>query len=430
MVSEPCGRNLISKIAFGAFLMLTASLAIQKPSLLIVGGLSLAATDFVFPVSFVLIVVAVLFGDLRIRKHKIYILFAFYAGAFILAALFAPNISRSTVKVFATIYLVGIAVIASVVVDSEFRLKIAVLTFLAASCIPILIGLLTIMIFYAAPECSLLPYLTYHYGAVPVGNYPRLSSTFVSASMFCNFLNVALIFLIGAFGRNWLNKRLCWIALSLILVTSIFTISAGLGAFFLAVGIWIWFKQPNTIGGRSSLVAGISIFVLSFALSFVALRPYDGAPYSFGLPFFDVELFPSSRLLVWSDAINTFIANFLFGNGPGSPSTSVIFQNSEGTFSYLTDAHNSFLSVAAQTGILGLTALVAVTIHLITLGFALAKDEPLRYALAIGFLTAFVLQGLTGSFEDARHLWFLIGILIAAERIRSDNSAAEVISSS
>jgi len=39
------------------------------------------------------------------------------------------------------------------------------------------------------------------------------------------------------------------------------------------------------------------------------------------------------------------------------------------------------------------------------------------------------LQGLTGSFEDARHLWFLIGILIAAEMISSEGSAAEVVSS-
>jgi len=429
MASEPFGRTLIDKIAFGAFLVLTASLAIQKPSLLIVSGLSLTATDFVFPISLVLTATAVLFRKLRIRRSTLYLLFGVYICAFVLATLFSPNIARSAVKVFATVYLVGIAVTASIVLDSEFRLKIVVLTFLAASCIPILIGLLTIVIFYAAPENSLLPYLTYHYGAVPVGNYPRLSSTFVSASMFCNYLNVSLIFLLGAFGRNWISAGCFWVGLSAILITSIFTISAGLGAVFLAVGIWIWYKQPNAAGGRSSFVAGISIFVLSLVVSFVALKPYDTAPYSFHLPFFNVELFPSSRLLVWSDAIKIFFANFFFGNGPGSASASVVFQNSEGTFSYLTDAHNSFLSVATQTGIIGLAAFVALTVYLIKLGFKQPRDEPLRYALAIGFLTAFVFQGLTGSFEDARHLWFLIGVLIAAEMISSKGSAAEVVSS-
>ena len=211
MASEPFGRTLIDKIAFGAFLVLTASLAIQKPSLLIVSGLSLTATDFVFPISLVLTATAVLFRKLRIRRSTLYLLFGVYICAFVLATLFSPNNARSTVKVFATVYLVGIAVIASIVIDSEFRLKIVVLTFLAASCIPILIGLLTIVIFYVAPDNSLLPYVTYHYGAVPVGNYPRLSSTFVSASMFCNYLNVSLIFLLGAFGRNWISTE-CFLA--------------------------------------------------------------------------------------------------------------------------------------------------------------------------------------------------------------------------
>jgi hypothetical protein len=306
MVSEPLGRTLIDKIAFGAFLALTASLTIQKPSLLTVSGLGVTATDLVFPASLILTVIAVLFGDLRVTRPQVYILFGMYIGAFILATLFSPALTRSIVKTMAVCYLAGIAVIASIVIDSEFRLKIVVLTFLAASGIPVLIGLLTIVIFYAAPDNSLLPYVTYHYGAVPVGNYPRLSSTFVSASMFCNFLNVSLIFLFGAFGRNWISTAWLWLGLSAILITSIFTISAGLGAVFLAVGIWIWYKQPNTIGGRISFVAGISIFVLSLVVSFVALKPYDTAPYSFHLPFFDVELFPSSRLLVWSDAIRCF----------------------------------------------------------------------------------------------------------------------------
>lgn len=430
MVSEPLGRTLIGKIAFGAFVVLTASLAIQKPSLLIVGGLSLTATDFVFPVSLVLTATAVLFGKLRIRGSTVYLLFGVYITAFVLGTVFSPNIARSAVKVFATVYLVGIAVIASIVIDSAFRLKIVVLTFLAASCIPILIGLLTIVIFYAAPESSFLPYVTYHYGAVPVGNYPRLSSMFVSASMFCNYLNVALIFLFGAFARNWIGKSFFWTGLSAIVVASMLTISAGLGAVFLAFGVWIWYTQPNSIRGRCSFVAGVSIFVLSLVLSFIALKPYDAAPYSFHLPFFDVELFPSSRLLVWSDGIKMFFANFLFGNGPGSPSASVIFQNSEGTFSYLTDAHNSFLSVATQTGIFGLAAFAILTIYLIKLGFTRARNAPLRYALAIGFLTAFVFQGVTGAFEDARHLWFTVGVLIAAEMISSNDSSAEVVSSS
>ena len=38
-------------------------------------------------------------------------------------------------------------------------------------------------------------------------------------------------------------------------------------------------------------------------------------------------------------------------------------------------------------------------------------------ALAIAWLDAFVYQGLTGSYEDARHLWVLLGLFLASYRI-------------
>jgi len=37
--------------------------------------------------------------------------------------------------------------------------------------------------------------------------------------------------------------------------------------------------------------------------------------------------------------------------------------------------------------------------------------------LGLAFCSAFVYQGLTGSFEDARHLWVLIGLVPAARDI-------------
>jgi hypothetical protein len=45
--------------------------------------------------------------------------------------------------------------------------------------------------------------------------------------------------------------------------------------------------------------------------------------------------------------------------------------------------------------------------------------------LGLTWLNAFVYQGLTGSYEDARHLWLLLGLLIAAERLET-NEAAEL----
>jgi hypothetical protein len=46
------------------------------------------------------------------------------------------------------------------------------------------------------------------------------------------------------------------------------------------------------------------------------------------------------------------------------------------------------------------------------------SDTWIYRGLLIGFISSFVLQGLVGSFEDARHLWVLLGLILAAYKIK------------
>jgi hypothetical protein len=39
------------------------------------------------------------------------------------------------------------------------------------------------------------------------------------------------------------------------------------------------------------------------------------------------------------------------------------------------------------------------------------ENDPVRTALGLAFIGAFCFQGLIGSYEDARHLWVLLGLL-------------------
>jgi O-antigen ligase len=92
--------------------------------------------------------------------------------------------------------------------------------------------------------------------------------------------------------------------------------------------------------------------------------------------------------------------------------------------SLLTDAHNSFLSVAAQNGIIGLAAFLFLVGLLLRRWIRELRTTSFTSILALvglAFLCSFVYQGLTGSYEDARHLWVLIGIFVAAERISGDS---------
>ncbi|MFL6468266.1 MAG: O-antigen ligase family protein [Pyrinomonadaceae bacterium] len=413
------------KLSFGVFLIFIATLAIQKPTFTIAGQ-NLTASDILFPIVAILTFSSGVLRKIRVRWFPIYWVFAAYIAAFSLSTVFSAELSRSVLKTLATAYLIGIAVITISYINSQSRLRVTILTFLVASSVPILIGLLTIILFYLWNESPIIPLLTYHYGAVPVGNYPRLSSIFVSASMFCNFLNVVLMFLLIAYSKRWVSKMAFGLGIAAVIVTSIFTISSGLGTLFLAFGLWYWYLNPLRSAGRFAVWAGTLVFAITFLLSFFALQPHSTAPYTIHLPFFATELYPSSRLLVWSESVRTFTENFWIGTGPGVASAAVSFQNSEGSYSLLTDAHNSFLSVATQTGIFGFIALVTLTVYLLRNGFRKVHGEPIKFGVAAAFLTAFVLQGMTGSFEDARHLWFLIGLLVAVNEITKTNSAAEL----
>jgi O-antigen ligase len=89
-------------------------------------------------------------------------------------------------------------------------------------------------------------------------------------------------------------------------------------------------------------------------------------------------------------------------------------------FEVLTDAHNVFLSIGAQCGIAGLAGLTALVAFVIarTPWRAGLQDQRLpQLLLGAAFVNVFVYQGLGGSFEDTRHIWVLLGLFMAADRI-------------
>ena len=318
-------------------------------------------------------------------------------------------------------YLVGLCVLTFNFLENSRDLRRAIYAWLAGSAFAAAVGLFTILLFYISPGNFLLEFLTYHYGAVPVGNYPRITATFVSASMFCNYLNASLILALVAKISGWLKNR---IALSLIigvLICSVFTISVGLGGVFLGLGIWFSYanKNRNHKASRAALVSGTAAAIGFLLLAIFAISPYPGGTVIGTIPFINFPLIASGRVLVWEDTIQTFINNFFTGKGLGLPVAERLFTNTDGSLSLLTDAHNSFLDIAAQAGVFGIAALILIAAYVVR---NWAKENPTKIVtrgIGLAFLCSFVYQGLTGSFEEARHLWVLIGFFLAAERIES-----------
>jgi len=397
------------RIAFGIFLLLIFSLGFMKPSIE-TGFASLTPTDVIFPLAFVCWIGVLAADSGKFKWRPEYSAFALYFLALIVSAIFSVNPRFSFIKVAASAYLIMLAVMGSTFVTTIHRLRLSVLAWLAGAIVPLLAAFLAIVLFYFVPESSLLPDLTYHYGAVPVGNFPRISSTFISASMFCNYLTVTLVFTLLAVKMKWIGKGLGAVIAFAVAVSAIFTVSIALGGVALAAGLWLWAVSANkTIGQIGAIVCA------AIAIAFLAIAP------------FSLSLLPglsaSSRLLVWRDAINTFLADPVTGRGFGTAVANVTYQNSDGSWSLLTDAHNTFLSLAAQSGMLGLIGMIAIVIVTLRSGFAKVEGDnfDVLRGLAIAFLAAFVYDGMTASFEDARHLWILVGLILAANRIASDD---------
>ncbi len=168
--------------------------------------------------------------------------------------------------------------------------------------------------------------------------------------------------------------------------------------------------------GRVILLSG---FLIAFGFLFVSSATFfkyekDGV----SVPLLHGQITSSHRAVAWKTAFQTFAQNPILGKGIGEPVAESRFTDPSGRQQLLTDAHNTFLSVLAETGLLGFFAIAAV------IGFILSNlikshsfdqnSNLLRVCLLIILIDAFLFQGLTGSYEDSRHLWVLFGIAAAA----------------
>ena len=413
------GRSLPARVSKAVFLVSVASLGIiQIPFT----NFNIVATDVIFLAGGGIWVVTLVFRQSRVRWHNFYWLLIFYIVALTTSCYLSENQLTSFERLPAEVYLVGLCVLTFNMLEKRDDVRQAVCAWLIGAGFAAMVGLITIPLFYFTPQSSLLDFLTYHYGAVPVGDYPRITATFVSASMLCNYLNAALIVALAGKAAGWLNEKLAWALIITSFVCSVFTISVGLGGVFLGLGVWFWYlsRESHPAESRVALATGITAAVAFLVLAIFALTPYPGGKTISTLPFIDYPVMASGRVLVWRDAIQTFAERPITGKGLGLPVANVIFPNSEGSLSLLTDAHNSFLSVAAQNGIVGLAAFALIVLALVRRWIRPGPLKPIIFGIGLAIFCSFVYQGLTGSFENARHLWILIGIFLAADSMQKD----------
>ncbi|MDP8993847.1 MAG: O-antigen ligase family protein [Pseudomonadota bacterium] len=403
------------------------SLPLANPSVPLLGYRVIAA-DFLFVALAAAWAATLAAGRTRFIWDRSYLLIAAYFAAVAASAVASEAPRTSAAKMLTQLYLVALPVLAINLVRDTAGLKALLRWWLAGTAIVALVAAASLLLFLAAPESPLLAYSRFHLGTLPPGDYPRLRMTFANANMACNYLSVSLAMLLAARRLGWLGRSsFLWLVAGVLLAAA-FTISPGLGGIALVIGLWLWLTLRQRALARLALAAGAGAALLFLLAAAVTPYLHPTAPFLIELPLVEATIAPSGRLMLWIDAVRAFAADPLLGRGIGVYPVLVQYLSPSGHLQTLADAHNSFLNIAAQAGIVGLAALLALTVHVMRRAgpLRLAPDgaNALRLALGLGFLSAFVYQGLTGSFEDARHLWLLVGLIAAADRIERDRAIA------
>ena len=413
------------RLAKTAFLLLILSLPLMKLDMP-VGGHSATLTDLLFIVTAAALAIALLRGETRLRWNGFYAILLAYFAAMLLSAAVSADPGRTALKLASQAYLLSLPVLGYHLVGSLEDLRSAFRWWLAAAAVTAAIGAIAAALFVLGIEPAMLAFALHEYGTLPPGNYPRLESTFDFPAMLCNYLTVSLMILLISRQLGWVRDFPFMLLLAAILVTAILSLTPGLGGIVLALGLWgyaAWRDRAPRLAFAGLAAAGLAalLFVVAAAVTPIV---HPTAPFLIHIPGLDQPVAPAVRLMAWIDAAARFLHHPLLGTGIGNPSVAVPYVDPAGGRHFLTDAHNVFLNLAVQCGLAGLAALILLvwSVASKTGALRLTDANAIRLGLGLAWLNAFAYQGLTGSYEDARHLWVLLGLFLAAVRLEAEVS--------
>src|SRR5262245_4474058 len=413
----------ISRLAEWLFIALVFALPLVRPFNLSLFDLTIPTSDFIFVAAAIVWIVALIAGRAEFRRSRFYLPLALYLSAMVVSTVLSEDIRRSAIKLAGEAYLIGLAVLTINLVASIRILRRVMIAWLAGTSVTVLVGVAGAILFYAGVRDPDVNLALSGYGSLPPGDYPRIMALFDNMNMLCNYLNVSLVIALMAYSEGWIGRRV-FLALGFALwACAFFTLSPGLGGMFLSAALW---ARTKDAGKRLGLIAA-SLLAAAFFLAATISPISTGQRQFLVLPFTQIRIEPSSRALTWQSSFETIKRRPVFGRGVGMEVADVTYLAASGFQQHLTDAHNVWLSVAGQEGVVGLLAFASIVLFLLKGTRWFKSDASIHTSLAIAFAGAFLYQGLSGSFEDARHIWVLMGLLAAVKEWQgAERSSAPV----
>lgn len=409
------------------FLVFVAALAFPTAWLkLRIYNFPLQLADLLF-----LLAAAVWFAAFIARRSSLFrgrfvILLAAYAAAVIISTIFSANPTFSAVKLAGKFYLIGIAFLGVDLIRTADDLRLVIKAWLTGAGASILLSFLGLVLFYFGfDDPSVNVVLHPIYGSLPPGNYRRIEGFFFYPAMLANYLGVTWMLLLLAFTAGWVRLRTFVPVAVLLFIVDAFTLTPGLGGICATTAVVIsryLAEHGRNLAGNVVLAAGILAAAAFFAAASFTIFSNETKTV------FDGSITPSHRAVAWKTAFETFLKDPITGRGVGLPVADSRFTDPSGNRQGLTDAHNTYISLLGETGIIGFAAFMAIIGFIV---WSLYRMEPkkalyeaVRFYFLLALADAFFFQSLTGSFEDSRHLWLFFGMAVAA--IWLNDSAEDV----
>ncbi len=418
MLRTPSMRSRL-RLDQALFLAWIAVLPIMRPFGGALWGYAVPLGDVLYLLVVCAWLLAALTHRARLALHPVYLPLAAYAAALILSTALSRAPQASIAKLLGEMLLLSIVVVTVQIIDSERMLKLSLLAWLIGAAVTVAVGLLSIGLFYGGIRDLNRNIGLTVYGSLPPGDYPRIRALFFNMNMLCNYLIVSLMVALAAQAAGKLRPHAARSLILGICVVALFTLSPGLGGLALAGALWQWsrWRAQRPLLAQGILLLGGLVAAAVLIAATISLTPMaNGAGLSLA------ALEPSSRVMTWRQAAAVMAQQPLFGQGLGLQLPAVYYLNPSGHTELLTDAHNIWLSIGQQAGVLGMLAFAWLSTHLLRSGLpwragCAPQAVEIRMALSIAFIGAVLYHGLTGSFEDARHIWLLMGMIAVAAHL-------------
>ncbi len=429
-------------LAFAAFAFVVP---LVRVALVPVGSTMIQVADFLFLVCTGLYVHGLIRRRIPLPPMKwVLASVAFFAASGV-SIIGTENPKASLIKLVATGYLLTIAALTyGLASRSKAGLRFVLASWGGAAALTGVLGVLGVLMFYAGIKDRSVNVFLWNYGSVPVGGYPRVVVLFMNANMLCSYLLVGLgtlAMLAPLVERRWLR----WMVLAgaAMCVTATFTLSTGLGGIALAIALG-WILWRHRIGKLMLVREGaLGVGALGAAAGLALITIFLLVPKGKGdvhLGPVDLSLETSGRVSVWESSAETFAHHPIKGIGVGtlvaitSHPHALNTADKIGTAAMVTkpmrmEAHNVWLNVAAQVGLLGLVPFLAL-VAFVTRGAwpQRADGSPwaeIKIAAFACLVGALYYHGFFGSFEDSRQYWFLFGAILAAAKLADAERVAE-----